>query len=151
MPDRFECYTLFDITKTGVLNRSRPREDADIHDWVRKRDTQCNFDTILQAISLRSQPENITTPQKSVLDPDTIKYFGFMYELPDSKSYFWKFTFDVQHAGVFDSEEKELGFLYRDVDDIPMILIGTELPHVPPCLDTTPESKNIHFVRIKGD
>ena len=59
------CHTLFDITATGVVNRHRPVEDEEMHAWLYKRNTQCNFDTVLQAISLRSQPEIISAPVHS--------------------------------------------------------------------------------------
>lgn len=147
MTDRFECYTLFDITKTGILNRSRPVDGMNIDQWVHDRNTQCNFDTILQAISLRSQPENVTKPTRILLGVDNIQKFGFIYALPE-KGYCWKFTFEVQHAGVFESESGDLAPLYRDVDEIPMIICGGEIPDLPTCLDTTPESKNIHFERV---
>ena len=55
------CYTLFDITQTNVLNRHRPDMDKE---WLHKRNTQSNFDTIQQAISLRSQPEIVRTPER---------------------------------------------------------------------------------------
>ena len=63
MSFRIECYTLFDITQTGVLNRSRPVDGQDLDQWVHKRNTQANFDTLLQIISLRSQPEIVSSPK----------------------------------------------------------------------------------------
>lgn len=149
MSDKFECYTLFDITKTGILNRSRPIDGMNLEEWVQKRNTQCNFDTILQAISLRSQPENVTNPIKVLLDAANMQKFGFIYSLPE-RGYCWKFTFEVQHAGVFESESDDLEPLYRDVDEIPMIICGNEISYLPACLDTTPESKNIYFARVQS-
>jgi len=40
------CYTLFDITNTNVLNRSKPVGD-DVDIWKVQRNSQANFDTIL--------------------------------------------------------------------------------------------------------
>ena len=64
------CYTLFDITQTGVLNRAKPPNNEEHDQWLKQRNTQCNFDTIQQAISLRSQPEMISLPKKT-----EIKFF----------------------------------------------------------------------------
>jgi hypothetical protein len=63
MSHRIACYTLFDITKTGILNRARPADDVtDFNLWSDQRASQCNLDTLLQVISLRSQPDNSTIP-----------------------------------------------------------------------------------------
>ena len=67
MSYRISCYTLFDITQTGVLNRTKPNEGQDLAEWVQKRNTQCNFDTVLQVIALRSQPEIVNFPSKEVI------------------------------------------------------------------------------------
>ena len=72
MSIKIACYTLFDITQTGVLNRSKPAVDMDPEVWIYKRNTQCNFDTILQVISLRSQPEVIDLPVKKMVRFDEI-------------------------------------------------------------------------------
>ena len=59
------CYTLFDITPTGIMNRHRPVVDEEIPIWLQKRNTQCNFDTVIQSISLRSQPDVTRNPEKN--------------------------------------------------------------------------------------
>ena len=61
------CYTLFDITQTNVPNRQRPEVDKDVDEWRYKRNTQSNFDTIQQVISLRSQPEVLRKPKKELI------------------------------------------------------------------------------------
>lgn len=151
MSDKFVCYTLFNITKTGVLNRSKPSENDDVSTWVRRRNSQCNFDTILQAISLRSQPEMIADPKKLELDLINTDYFGFLYKSHHEKVTCWKFTFEVQHSSVFSDDSSALGALYRDVDEIPMIDTEEQSVHYPTFLDTTPELKNIHFVRLDDE
>ncbi len=149
MTQKFICYTLFDITKTGMINRSKPEENCDTKLWVKKRNTQCNFDTVLQAISLRSQPEMITDPEKMYVDSNRfISFFGFMYQPNEDFIPCWRFTFEVQHASVFGDDTDRLGALYRDVDEIPMIHCGEEIRDLPPFLDSTPELKNIYFERM---
>jgi hypothetical protein len=144
MSHRICCYTLFNITHTGVLNRSRPNED-NVSEWLRKRNTQCNFDTVLQAISLRSQPEVVKVPIRiEMQEADFIK-FGFLYNKEDKISYYWKFEFEVQHASVFENGIIPLGALYNDCNGIPMILCEDQLAMLSNFLDTSSELKNIHF------
>ena len=83
---RITCYTLFDITQTGVLNRSRPSVDQDMTDWTCKRNTQANFDTILQVISLRSQPESLSIPKKTLIKFDDFENFGFLFQQIESEN-----------------------------------------------------------------
>ena len=147
MPVNMHCMTLFDITQTNVPNRSRPPDDSDPIVWEKQRKTQCNFDTLLQAISLRSQPENITVPTKSKLSKD--HPFGSHYSTKNA--HVWTFNFTVNHASVFDDGESALGFLYKDCQGIPMILCGDELPTLNNFLDTTIELKNIHFVKYENE
>jgi hypothetical protein len=76
MSFKISCYTLFDITQTGVINRGKPGTDEDIDAWLVKRNTQCNFDTILQVISLRSQPEDISKPKIKRIAINEFQNFG---------------------------------------------------------------------------
>jgi hypothetical protein len=144
MSFKITCYTLFDITQTGVMNRSRPVDDD--KSWIYKRNTQCNFDTILQAISLRSQPEVLSNPEKIYINFDEFDNFGFLFEQNDEVQACWKFEFIIQHPSVFDDGISELGALYNDCDSIPMILCGTEWDKLPNFLDSSPELRNIYFI-----
>jgi hypothetical protein len=140
------CYTLFDITPTGVMNRQKPSPDEDMEKWLHKRNTQCNFDTVIQAVSLRSQPENITSPKKTQIQFDDFEDFGFLFEQIDKEKYnCWNFEFTIQHLSVFDDGISELGALYSDCDRVPMIKCGTEWDKLPLFLDTTNELRNIYF------
>lgn len=144
------CYTLFDITPTGVINRNRSIVDEDITAWLYKRNTQCNFDTILQAISLRSQPEIIRMPQKQQIRFDEFTDFGFLFQQRENELYnCWSFDFEIQHASVFHDGTNELGSLYSDCDTVPMIKTDTIWDKLPAFLDTTDELKNIHFKVIQ--
>lgn len=151
MSYRITCYTLFDITKTGVPNRYKPGIDDNYEQWVQNRNTQCNFDTILQAISLRSQPENITNPKKTQIKFNEFDNFGFLFEQEGQETYpCWYFQFEIQHPSVFDNGINELGALYNDCDGIPMIHCGTEWNKLPKFLDSSPELKNIYFTIDHG-
>lgn len=145
MSSRLCCYTLFDITPTGVLNRSKPTEE-DVESWIHRRNTQCNFDTLLQVISLRSQPEVVKSPTVVKIRFDEFVNFGFLYEQEDDKLHnVWKFEFEIQHSSVFENGISPLGELYRDCEGVPMIICHDQYVDTPTFLDTSAELKNIHF------
>ena len=140
MAHRILCFTLFDITETGIANRSQPEGDDKM--WLQKRNTQCNFDTILQVISLRSQPEVVSKPE--LIQITNYDYFGFLYKKSDI-THCWKFDFEVQHSSVFEDGISQLGALYNDCDKVPMILINGQTEMITSSLDISPELKNIYF------
>ena len=145
MSHRMRCYTLFDITLTGVLNRSKPADD-DIQGWILKRNTQCNFDTILQVISLRSQPDKVTVPIRVEMENDELDKFGFLFMMNEgSPSYCWRFEFEVHHSSVFENGIMPFGALYKDCEGVPMISCSNQLPGVTSFLDITSELQNIYF------
>lgn len=144
MSHRICCYTLFNVTQTGVLNRSKPNEN-NVEGWLHKRNTQCNFDTILQVISLRSQPEVVKNPIKIEMTDEDFMKFGFLYEKTDNYNYCWKFEFEIQHSSVFENGITPLGALYNDCDGVPMIPCHEQLTIIPHFLDTSIELKNIYF------
>ena len=145
MNHRIICYTLFDITYTGVLNRAKPSLEEDIKTWTYRRNTQANFDTILQAISLRSQPDVKKMPVKSFISKSD-NLFGDAFHAFDKPYAYWTFEFEVHHSSVFDDVD-ELGALYADCDGIPMLICGTENPNLSNTLNVSKLYKNIHFVK----
>jgi hypothetical protein len=146
MSHRIVCYTLFDITKTGVLNRARPSSDVtDNNEWFRKRNTQCNFDTILQVISLRAQPDVTKDPQLKLMNLDKEEYFGYVFKAKDIPV--WTFDFEIQHSSVFEDGIEELGALYKDCEGVPMIRCDTQWINAGDKLDITSETRNIYFAK----
>lgn len=143
MSHRIKCYTLFDITQTGIRQRSRIPEGVDSDKFIYQRNTQNNLDTLLQIISLRSQPELLESPSIQKLNLEEIDYFGFMYS--DEQVSVWSFIFEVHHSSVFNNGIHEFGYLYYDCDGIPMIKCNTEYDKLTNFLDINPETKNIHF------
>jgi len=150
MSFKISCYTLFDITQTGVINRSKPAVNEDMDDWLHKRNTQCNFDTILQVISLRSQPEDISKPKIQQINVSEFENFGFLLE-NDEPVNCWKFNFTIQHPSVFYDGISELGSLYNDCDQVPMIKTNTIWDKVPAFLDSSDELRNIYFKVVEND
>lgn len=142
---RIRCYSLFDITKTNISSKKKSL-DASVEEaleWQNKRNTQCNLDTIIQVISLRAQPENITEPQCSS-DNENIEKFGFLYEFTEQQRY-WYFDFMVNYASVFSDGNNDLGALYNDCEDVPMIKTIKSPNIIPASLDISPELRNIYF------
>jgi len=146
MDQRIKCYTLFDITVTNVRNRGKPEREDLLQEWIQKRNTQCNFDTVVQAISLRSQPDILSNPVKTDIRFDEFTQFGFLFDQHDNETYpCWSFVFSVHHGSVFYDGITELGALYKDCDQVPMIKTNTAWEKLPSCLDTSDELKNIYF------
>lgn len=131
------CYTLFDITQTNVANKRQP--ESTTPEWVYKRNTQCNYDTILQVISLRSQPEIIRPPE---ITEGSTRMFGIDYP---KFGRFWYFDFSIQHESVFEDHTSTFGLLYNDCENVPMILTHNMYKDLPSFLNTTDSLKNIHF------
>lgn len=140
---RLRCYTLFDITRTGINSRAKAPTENNA-DWLNKRNSQCNFDTILQVISMRSQPEISNDPRKIALEPQKTNIFGTMYSKERNLNA-WIFDFEVQHASVFENDKSNIGSLYTDCEGVPMIKTKDTLDTLPVFLDIGPELKNIHF------
>jgi hypothetical protein len=154
MSFKLRCYTLFDIIRTGNIHRRPPINGTpeQTKRWEKTRNTQTNFDTILQVISLRSQPENITDPvQEIVVFDNSLDIFGFLFDNEDTAQSYWSFEFTIPHDKVYDDGINELGNLFNDCDGVPMIKVGTEWEKLPNFLDTTPELKNIHFEVINDE
>lgn len=145
MTTRIRCTTLFDITPTGVQQRRQPQglSDAESASWRRQQSQQANYDTVLQVVNLRSQPEVAENPRKIVVD-NTQELFGLQHDSEESSSV-WEFTFEVQHAAVFKNYDGDLGALFLDCDGVPMITGLDETADLPNFLDTTPELRNIYF------
>ena len=139
MSDKIACYTLFDITKTNVPNRSKSPEGIDHKTWVYQRNTQINFDTIVQTISLRSQPENISTPIQLEIKEN---YFNL-----DRPIIGWMFNFEVRSVSVYSNGNDELIYLKQDVADVPMLICGTEYVDLVNFLSIEKPTKNIHFIK----
>jgi len=134
---RVKCSTLFDITETGVKNRSyksqmtfRDRTNREIttpEDWNRARNQQCNWETINQIISLRTLPENITTP------------------VHDAGSGIWHFEFNVVDPASIFCDGNPVGYLLSDCIGVPMISGLDEATGTPTSIVSAGPDANIWF------
>lgn len=129
---KIRCSTLFDITPTGVDNHNRTvawpyvtRTGLSITnqgDLLRARNQQRNFDTIIQVVSMRTQPLNISDVE--VLEDQDPGAWGFGIIAQSAKV--WTFTFDIESPGIWANNNDELYWLRSDSQGVPMILNLTE-------------------------
>ena len=146
------CYTLFDVTRTGVNFRNRfdTRTDPEL---AKQRNQQSNFETILQVVGMRSQPEDITDSDKITVTVDELAKYNFGYLF--SKKYLknvksvtvWSFTFMVDGVAIFDDGISELGNLLQDCAQVPMIIGLEESVKLANHLDITDQARNIQFIK----
>lgn len=128
--------TLFDITKTEVSNRRNQLYEGGVD---KERNQQRNYETILQIVGLRCQPEDITNP--TVLRG--VGTWGSSYGSKAKKV--WCFSFNVAQKAVFAADGDPLGGLKQDCGGVPMIVGLDEDGGLPPTLDVWGDYKNIHF------
>lgn len=145
------CYTLIDITKTGIVSNYRPEipmfvDDADqiVRDnetWNRSRNQQRNFETIIQIIGLRAQPLFLQPPTSAELDLNTLR-FGIKHR---GTHRVWTFRFAVEHNQVFDGEYP-LQSLHSDINQVPCILNLRETANIEDSVYITAgNNANIYF------
>jgi hypothetical protein len=136
MMNTFTCYTLVDITQTGVIRDHAGKE--------LERNQQRNWETVLQCIGLRAQPIDIHVLHDPVESADLANYeFGEMYK---GKHRVWVFHFVVEHPGVFAKEDDPLYFLDQSFDEVPIITFLTETARfILPIFHTSGPIKNIYF------
>jgi hypothetical protein len=136
------CRTLFDCTFTGVTGHLRPQQlpfttktGLVIHtpeQWNRSRNQQRNWESLLQIMSLRTQPMNVIPPTKHT----------------DG----WHFEFDVESEGVLGSNfgSDDLDGLVGDCEGVPMMLNLTEQPSLEPTITTNGKGQNIWFIAVNN-
>ena len=113
---------MVDITPTGVL-----RDDGD-HE--QQRNQQRNWESLLQIMSLRTQPMNVVPPTKHT----------------DG----WHFAFEVEAEGVLGSNfgSDELDGLVGDCEGVPMVTGLDEAEVVAATLHARGANQNIWFSAI---
>jgi hypothetical protein len=102
--------TLVDITATGVI---RSTSDNEL-----QRNQQRNWETVLQCIGIKAQPQLIEGPyRKTVLINETTIfpdiYFG--------QQEVWFFSFGVEYEDVFMQNDDPVGVLDEAFSQVPII------------------------------
>ena len=111
-PQIFQLFTLVDITATGVV-RSTGNRDLE-------RNQQRNFETVLQVLSLRTQPHVIKFPETIQVDEHRVaQWFGEMYH--GQSQMVWTMYFTADHPGAYDTEEGVLAGLCQDFEQVPIV------------------------------
>lgn len=134
-----QIVTLVDITATGVI-RSGIGQDLE-------RNQQRNFETVLQVLSLRTQPHIINRPRIVDLNEFTVKLcFGEFYTDPQRA---WQCEFTADFVDAYRTEDGPLGGLITDFKEVPVITGLTETAKfMLPIFYTTGAIKNIHFIQF---
>lgn len=124
---KIRCTTLFDISATGVRNHFNaarlPFTDTCgqnitcLLDWNHSRNQQRNWETLLQVLSLRSLPQDITDPVRHDTQPVT-----------------WQFEFLIENSASVGLGDDPVGALVSDSIDVPMISDLGESPGIEPRL-----------------
>jgi len=146
------CYTLIDITKTGMVSNYKPGlptfvDDAgqiinDADSWTKSRNQQRNFETIVQTIGLRAQPIFLDTP----VDEEVVLSNYQFGEKFNGRHNVWKFKFSVEHLDVFTKNGTELLALIEDLNFVPCIVNLLETVKINnPVFQTFDHYKNIYL------
>jgi hypothetical protein len=103
----FQGYTLVDITATGVVrgNDELPRNQ------------QRNWETVIQCLSLQTQPNIIHLPVVTELDVAGTG-FGDFYQ---GHQRVWHWSWSIEHEGIYDHGNKKLATLLRDFEQVPIV------------------------------
>ena len=127
--------TLVDITATGVIRHIAEQEI--------ERNQQRNWETVLQVIGLRAQPQLIEGPVVRELEVDESSGFGEMYY---GKHKVWIFCFGVEYEDVFLYDNDPVGGLDKDFSQVPIICGLEETAHfILPIFYPYGAIKNIYF------
>ena len=123
------CATLIDITGTNVIRGESLR-----------RDQQRNWQTVLQLLSLKTQPEIVDNPGR--IEAEDVRHFRFGDDYHGQHAV-WAFSFRSANIGVHYSIED----LHKDFDEIPVLVGLTETARMLlPLFFTHGTLKNIYFV-----
>jgi hypothetical protein len=123
---RIRCITLWDITRTNI--NARRHHIVDDSDLMKKARQHSNYETIIQCIGIRAQPENITEPVQIQLSNHTA----------------WAFNFTVDRGDVYSNGSNQLSALLEDCNNVPMISGLDETATLSNVLDSGSEG-NIFF------
>lgn len=136
------CRTLFDCSQTGVTGHFRPSEIpftdkagrvvTDQTDWNYSRNQQRNWETLIQILSLRTQPQELTTP---ICDNGI-----------------WQFEFVSESEGVFEitGDPDVLAGLKMDCQNVPMMINLGEQPALSPTISIAGANQNIWFETVNN-
>lgn len=102
--------TLVDITATGVI---RSTSDNEL-----QRNQQRNWETVLQCIGIKAQPQLIEGPYRKTVLIDETTIFPDIYF---GQQEVWFFSFGVEYEDVFMHNDDPVGVLDEAFSQVPII------------------------------
>jgi hypothetical protein len=134
----FAGYSLVDITATGVTRSTDPEQ--------LERNQQRNWETVLQCMSLRTQPQHVQYPTVDEVNLENF-HFGDMYH---GTHRVWTWMWAVESQGVYDLNNKPLGGLQTDFEQVPIITFLSETARfMLPIFYPYGTIKNIYFSPVQ--
>ena len=131
----FTGVTLVDITATGVVRHTNETE--------LERNQQRNWETVLQVIGLRAQPQLIEGPIVKEFEVDQYSGFGEIYY---GMHKVWIFCFGVEYEDVFLHDNDPVGGLDKDFAQVPVICgLNETARFMLPIFSPYGAIKNIYF------
>ena len=148
----YTCYTLFDITNTGVIMPFNGDLPAFIDTsgqpvfnektWDRSRNQQRNWDTIVQIISMRAQPMVL---QSSKIEEVELANYSFGEDYTGITKV-WSFRFGIEAKDAFRKGTDPVAALFEDSNLVPMSVELTEKISIDPaCIITSGTKTNTYF------
>ena len=130
--------TLVDITATGVIRHSVDNE--------LKRNQQRNWETVLQCIGIKAQPQHIYVPYiVENIEVDSTSLFPEIYH---GKQRCWVFSFGVEYEDVFLKDNDSVGALDDAFAQVPIICGLEETARfMLPIFYPYGSIKNIYFIK----
>ena len=135
------CYTLIDITHTGVVRYSNSPDN------MKKRNQQRNYETLLQVIGLRAQPMLFEKPY--VLRYEDLRHYNFG-SLYDGEHTVWVLKFSIEQPEVFKEGDNYFGLLEQDINQVPIISGLDETVDLPVTIFSSAyDYKNTYFTNSR--
>lgn len=106
----FQGFTLVDITATGVIRGTNP----DAID----RNQQRNWETVIQCMSLRTQPQYIQEPMVVTIENIGVAEFGDFYQ---GTQKIWTWSWAVETPEIYDLHSEPLLGLQQDFEQVPIV------------------------------
>jgi hypothetical protein len=123
---KYQVNTLLDISPTGMIAEFREGVQLPFVDdlkniinnqetWNTSRNQQRNWETMIQCISIRSQPIMLTAP---VVREVAVGGKGYGYT---GKQKIWTFEFGFETTDVYAGPGDSVGLLKSELDQIPLV------------------------------
>lgn len=137
MSHAFVLITLIDITKTDT-----------IRGYSKQRDQQRNWETVIQVLSLKTQPIILEGPLQIEFNTDYSngqQWLGDFYTEQQYPQKLWAVKFASERDDIYTIEQ-----LCTDFDQVPIILgLDETAKFMLPIFHSYGSLKNIHFFRAE--